>query len=480
MKKKRVVYLILLVLTISLVGCSSSDEKEVTLTIWHYYNGAQKLALDEYIQEFNETLGLEKNIYVEAYSKGDINQLEEKIIKSVEDDIDESDTPDMLTAYSETAFYLDQRGLISNLEDYLTDEELDEYVDSYIEEGRLGLEKKFKIFPTAKATEVLMLNKTDWDKFSEASGASLEDLETWEGLAETAENYYDWTDSLTDAENDGKAFFGRDSLANYMLVGSNQLGQEMFVLEEDGIEVNLDYDAIKRLWDNYYLPYIKGHYTSYGKFSSDDAKVGKIIALVGSTSGATYFPEEVTLEDNSSYPIESLTLALPNFENTEKMAVQQGAGIVVISSDEEKERAAVEFLKWFTEEDRNSKFSTKTGYLPVKKIAYDVDKFKRDFIEKEEIELTKKLQDTIPLAMEQMKDYELYYGKAFEEALNTRVVLKAKLEDKSKEDRGKILELVDQGLSYDEAVSEFSGENNFKEWFLELEEEIKRVVKYEE
>ncbi len=479
MKKKRVVYLILLVLIIGLVGCSSSDE-EVTLTIWHYYNGPQKLALDEYVQEFNETVGLEENIYVEAYSKGDINQLEEMIIKSVEDGLDESEFPDMLTAYSETAFFLDQRGAISDLGNYLTDEELEEYLESYIEEGRLGLDEEFKIFPTAKATEVLMLNKTDWDEFSEASGASLEDLETWEGLAKTAELYYNWTDSLTEGEDAGRAFFGRDSLANYMLVGSKQLEEEIFQLEDHGVVVNLDYDATKRLWDNYYLPYIKGHYTSYGKFSSDDAKVGKIIALVGSTSGAAYFPEEVTLEDNGSYPIESMTLAVPNFEDTEKMAVQQGAGIVVMSSEKKRERAAVEFLKWFTEEDRNSKFSTKTGYLPVKKSAYDVDKFKRDFIEKEEIELAKKLQDTIPLAMEQMTEYQPYYGKAFEQAFKARLVLSSKLDEKSKEDRGKILELLDQGLGYEEAVARFTGEENYRQWFLELEEEIKKVVSYEE
>lgn len=39
---------------------------------------------------------------------------------------------------------------------------------------------EIKIFLTAKATEILMLNKTDWDKFAAATGARLEDLKTWE------------------------------------------------------------------------------------------------------------------------------------------------------------------------------------------------------------------------------------------------------------------------------------------------------------
>ena len=53
-----------------------------------------------------------------------------------------------------------------------------------------------------------MLNQTDWDKFASATGASLSDLATVEGVTKTAENYYNWTDGLTDAPNDGKAFFG--------------------------------------------------------------------------------------------------------------------------------------------------------------------------------------------------------------------------------------------------------------------------------
>ena len=40
-----------------------------------------------------------------------------------------------------------------------------------------------------------------------------------EGLVKTAQRYYEWTDSLTEAPNDGKAFYGRDAMANYVLIG---------------------------------------------------------------------------------------------------------------------------------------------------------------------------------------------------------------------------------------------------------------------
>ena len=59
-----------------------------------------------------------------------------------------------------------------------------------------------------------------WEEFKEAAGVSDEDLLTWESLAKVAEKYYEFSG--------GQAFFGRDAIANYLLVGSKQLGGELF------------------------------------------------------------------------------------------------------------------------------------------------------------------------------------------------------------------------------------------------------------
>lgn len=77
---------------------------------------------------------------------------------------------------------------------------------SYLEEGAFSNDGSLKIFPIAKSTEVFMLNKTDWDRFAESTGASMDDLKTIEGITRTAQEYYEWTDSLTPEPNDGKAF----------------------------------------------------------------------------------------------------------------------------------------------------------------------------------------------------------------------------------------------------------------------------------
>lgn len=476
MNKRNTLIISLIFLVLAVVGCSKEQDENVSLEIWHYYNGAQKIAFDQLVSNFNETLGLEKGIMVEAFSQSNINQLEEKVIESADKKVGVSQVPNMVTAYPEIAYTLDERGILTNLEDYITNIEMDEYLDSYIEEGRIGKEGKFKIFPTAKATEVMMVNKTDWDKFAAATGSNTDDLLTWEGVRRTGELYYNWTDGLTEEKNDGKSFFGRDSLANYMLVGSEQLGNRIFQVKEDKVKLSLDPNIIRKLWDNYYIPYISGYYTSYGRFSTDDAKIGEIIALVGSTTGVTYFPDNVTIGDADSYDIEFLVLPLPNFENQGFSAVQQGAGIVVLKSDKAHERASVEFLKWFTEDSRNLGFSIETGYLPVKKAAYDLDEFGQEIKEENMKKLSKPLQLTISLAMEQVKKYDLHMSKAFKQGGEARAILQSSLEDKAKIDREKFIELINQGIKHEDGVKVFSTDENFNDWLLELEASLMGVI----
>ena len=44
------------------------------------------------------------------------------------------------------------------------------------------------LFPVAKSTEIMMINKTDWKPFADATGSSLEELSTLEGVAETLQS----------------------------------------------------------------------------------------------------------------------------------------------------------------------------------------------------------------------------------------------------------------------------------------------------
>lgn len=454
-----------------LTGCQSDSGSKyklnpkdpVSLEIWHYYNGPQKVAFDALVSEFNETVGAEQGIVVEAFNYGSINELIQKVIDSANKKVGSSEMPDIFAGYSDTAYQVDQLGLVAPLDEYLTEEDLKEYLPSYLEEGRFDKEQNLKIFPTAKSTEVLMLNKTDWDRFASDTGAKVEDLATVEGVVKTAEAYYDWSG--------GKAFFGRDAMANYFIIGCKQLGVEIFSVENGEVTLNVDKNVIKKLWDNYYVPYIHGYFGAFGKFRSDDAKTGDIIALVGSTTGAIYFPQEVTVSDTESYPIEVMTLPTPTFEGGEPYAVQQGAGLVVTKSEAKKEYAATIFLKWFTESQRNIDFSVGTGYLPVK-----TDANSMQAVENSNVEMTEVMKETLQVAIDTVKNNEMYTNKAFAGGTDARNVLENSLQEKADADLAEMNAMIEAGASREEALAQFDTDANFDTWFAAFQKALEDAV----
>lgn len=450
-----------------LSGCGLSAGKKnspVVVTVWNYYNGAQKERFDSLVQQFNDSEGQKQNIIVEAISKGAVGELIQNLGDSVEEKVGANPLPDICASYADTAFELNEMELLADIKPYLTQEEIDEYVDGYMEEGRFEVEDTIKIFPTAKSTEVLTLNLTSWEPFAEATGADFDDLSTWEGVARVAKQYYQWTDNQTPEPGDGKAFFGRDAFANYMLIGSRQLGHEIYRIE-DGVPVlDFDRDTIKKLWDNYYVPYVHGYYLEEGKFRSDDLKTGSIIAYVGSTSAAPYTPKAVTYEDGTSYDIVCKVLPLPNFEGMSPCAVQQGAGMVIFKSEENVERAAITFLKWFTEKEKNVYFSAGSGYLPVKKEANN-EAFLEAAIEENELEVSEILKETLFVGVQEAREYDMYTTKPFKNSNNARTILNTAMAELAKKDRIKIQEMIAEGADEQEIVSRYVSDAYFEEWY---------------
>lgn len=467
---KKIIILILLI-SMLLVACSKNDNSKyglnpnllTTITVWHYYNGAQKTAFDDLIVEFNETVGKDKGIVVEAFSQGGVNDLIKMVKDSAMQKVGSNNMPDIFATYVDTAKEIDDMGLLASLDKYYTQKELSEYVSSYIEEGKFDENKSLKIIPFAKSTEVLMLNKTDWNKFSKSSGVTEEDLLTWEDIAVVAEKYYNYSG--------GKAFFNRDVMANYILIGSYQLGHELFQEKNGEVIIDLDKSTMRKIWDNFYVPFVNGY---YGKFASDDAKTGDIIAFVGSSSSATYFPNQVILEDEKSYPIDLLVLPLPGFKGTNNVAVQQGAGFAVTKNTETIEYASTVFLKWITDVDRNLLFSSQSSYMPVKNMANDYE-YMIDLLKEKEICISGNVEKTLNIAMEQSKTYKLYTNKAFKNGTDVRVILEKSLLNKAIQDKEKIKAEVGLGENTSEIVKKYSDES-FEDWFSELEKSLNNAI----
>jgi len=446
--KKRITLLCCFCLLLS--GCTAGSHgldpaKPVTLTLWHNYGGQMKESMDALVDEFNETEGKQKGIIISVTTISSSATLHEKLTMAADGEPGAPKLPDITTCNPKTAILLAEKGLLANLEEQFSPGELSAYIPRFIEEGRLGTGQLY-IFPTAKSTEVLYLNRTIFDRFASDTGARLEDLSTFEGIRKTAAAYYAWTDGQTpETAGDGKSFFHVDSLFNLAQIGCRQQGGELIVNQR----VDTSSPAFQRVWDCLFEPAVKGHYTVYDGYASDLAKTGEIVCSVGSTAGVLFFNPMVTYPDNTTEPARLVILPYPVFKGGEKVAIQRGGGMVVSKSGATREYAAGIFLKWFTSPENNLRFVSSTGYLPVTAQAYET--MTEEGISQLEDPNIKQL---LQVAVEMQSEYDYYIPPLFSgfDQLEADFITKLQqLETRSKDAYFSRLEELGEDLSYSRA-----------------------------
>ncbi len=453
MKKLTICFLLIVCLAcfVPLCGCgcgygggSALDPRNpVILTIWHNYGGQMKNAMDEMIDEFNETVGAEKGIILSVTSISGSASLHEKLAMAANQDPGAPDLPDITTAYPKTALILANKGLLADIGEQFTDEELAAYIPRFLEEGKLTDDKLY-VFPTAKSTEVLFVNKTIFNRFAGDTGIRFEDLRTFEGIMKAAAAYYEWSDSQTpDINNDGKMFFMADSLFNLFLIGYQQLGDDF--LKDN--RLNLSSPAFNKLWNYFFRPAVGGHMAFFDGYSSDLAGTGDIICALGSTAGTLFYPPAVTYENNITEPVEYAILPYPLFEGGKKTALQRGSGMCILKSNKEKEYAAGVFLKWFTEPGKNLRFVSSTGYLPVTLEAFG------EIMAEEIVNLPdKRIAELFKAVMEMQQEYDFYIPPLFDGYDRLQNGYEARIKEIALASREKYLDL----LQYMEAEAAYN------------------------
>ena len=437
------------------------------VTVWHYYNGSQQAAFDELVSEFNAGKGKEEGVHVDSQTLGSVSDLEAAITDSIAGAVGSKELPTVFSSYSDTAYAVQKAGKLAEVGRYFSADELDRYVAGYLQEGYLLGDDRLYLLPVAKSTETLMIDATDWEPFAQATGATFDDLSTVEGITRTAGSFYEWSG--------GKALYGRDSMSNYFIMGMRQMGVEIFAAQDGRGEANLDRDKVRRLWDNYYVPYVNGWFKALGKFRSDDVKTGDIIAYTGSTASAAYFPDQVMPDADVVNDIDCKVLGAPVMEGGERVYVQQGAGMCVTAGDEEHEYAAVEFLKWFSEPENNLRFACRSSYLPVLKEANTVEALDaaiRDY----GLSVGEKAYDTLSVVLGSFEDEAFYAPRCIENGFAARKVLDHSLSDKAAADRAAIEEAVAGGASPADAAAPYVTDDAFAAWYESFKAALESAV----
>lgn len=349
--------LLCVLLLLSLAGCGGAQEEQpITLTIWHVYGGQTDSPLNDLIEEFNRTVGKERNITIQVTSVTNTNTIHESVLAAANNDPGAAELPDMFISYPKTVLAMPDENILVDYRDYFSEEEVSAFIPAFIEEGMIH--DRLAILPVAKSTEILFINKTLFDRFAEDTGVSIDDLNTWEGLFETAALYTEWSG--------GKTFFVHDYHFNYFQVGVEALGESFF--DEDGIAFG---PAFSKAWEPYAEAALQGSVWLYGGYATEPLRTGDAVASVASSASVLYYSDLVTYPDNTSEKIEYLARPCPIFEGGEKLVMQRGAGICTVKSTPEREKAAMVFLKWLTAPEQNVELVTRLGYMPVTQEAFD-------------------------------------------------------------------------------------------------------------
>ena len=367
MRHRTFIFLLIAVLLLC-AGCSGTMNKEetpITVTVWHVYGGQADSPLNDLIDRFNQTVGKEQRINVQVTSVSNTNTIHELVLAAANGEPGASELPDLFISYPKTVMALPDDSILVDYRDYFSEEELSAFLPAFVEEGMV--DNRLLILPVAKSTEIMFINKTIFDRFSQATGVTLEDLDTWEGLFRAAEIYAAWTDGQTpDVPGDAKSMFVHDYYFNYFQVGAESLGEDFFRGDELAFG-----PAFQTAWEPLAQAALQGGVWLEGGYATASLRTGDSIVSVASSASILYYSDVVTYPDNTSEDITIISRPCPVFENGEKLVMQRGAGFCTVRSTPERERAAVTFLKWLTEPEHNVEFVTRTGYMPVTQTAFE-------------------------------------------------------------------------------------------------------------
>ena len=367
MRSRNYIFLLLAVLLLC-TGCSGTVKKEevpTTITVWHVYGGQVDSPLNDLIEQFNRTVGKEQQINVQVTSVSNTNTIHELVLAAANREPGATELPDLFISYPKTVMALPDDSILVDYKDYLSEEELSAFLPAFLEEGTVN--DRLVILPVAKSTEIMFINQTIFDRFSQATGVTLEDLDTWEGLFKAAEIYAQWTDEQTpDIPGDAKPMFVHDYYFNYFQVGTESMDEDFF--QGEGLALG---PAFQIAWEPLAKAALKGGVWLKGGYATEAIRTGDSIVSVASSASILYYSDVVTYPDNTSEDITLISRPCPVFENGDKLVMQRGAGFCLVRSNPEREQAAVTFLKWLTEPKRNVEFVTRTGYMPVTRAAFE-------------------------------------------------------------------------------------------------------------
>lgn len=342
-------FMIFALLTSSCGRVISSNK--VKVTFWHGLSGPLGDVLNEMIKDFNAT---HKDIEVVANPISSYTALSQKLMASIQ----AKKQPDISQVFeSWTSKYIDANVLVPldsliAMDKYFTKADLEDLYPVFLNSNTFN--GKIWSFPFNKSVRAYFYNK---DAFYRAGLDPNYFPKTWAEFSDYCRKLTTKPDKSGKSEHYGTNFSINEwQFINLLYQAGGELQDKTgkpALNSQQGLEaLNFITDLVNKQ---------KTVYIVNGYEGQNDFLAGKVAMYEGSSVSITHMRQEPINFAMGFAP-------LPTYR-TNKSAVS-GANIVIFKSgDKRKERAAWEFIKWFTDTEQTAKWSAMTCYMPVRKSA---------------------------------------------------------------------------------------------------------------
>lgn len=381
---------------LTLTNCGGDDG---AITFWHTMGQANQKTLNRMIEEFNKIEGNEK-IKIKHAAQGDYTGIYEKLIKA----IPAKTTPVMAYCYPDhVADYIDAGAVVNldtlindqeigytstgkdkNAPDYNINDDLNDFIPAFLEEGQTYTVEGTYSLPFSKSTEVMFYNETYLidNGFVDGEGKAIVPTK-WEN--EEDPNDYTAIINLCRAikakDNKIKAPLGYDSDDNLFITFCKQLNIPYTSIDSNGVgsfdfenaEAKAMVEKVKGWYDE---GLIKTKGTIEGNsYTSTLFKNEQLVFTIGSTGGTSY--NEPNKDTDGIYDFEAQVAPIPTF-GSEVSCISQGPSICFFKNakiTEEQTRTAFKFYKFITSPENSAAYAILTGYEPVKSSSFETTEY---------------------------------------------------------------------------------------------------------
>jgi ABC-type glycerol-3-phosphate transport system substrate-binding protein len=362
-------------------GAATAGRVEITL--WNTQAGPNGDSLKAVVDQFNAS---HPNITVKDEFAGNYDEEYKKLLASAKG----GGLPELAVAYENVVAELMKAKIVVPLDSYvngpdgLSKESFDDIFPGYIATNKFKqYGDQLLSFPFTKSNVMAYYNT---DLLNAAGVSSLP--QTWDEYAAAMRKVSDYAKSKGVQFNGGDAL---DTTASYIDLKILSRGGALMADDLSKVAFN-NPEAIAALqWD---ADLVKGGaaYTQKTPDWQNDFASQTTAARLDSSTGATFLPGIIQQAPKQFKWVS----AAPPTDGTHKLTVMYGANIAMFKSTPEKQAAAWQFIKWFSDTPQTAQWALKTHYLPVRKSAANTPEFQQELANNPS---TKAAFDALPVAV---------------------------------------------------------------------------------